>query len=156
MLDSQVLHSTTFQGQNLIVACSRKNPRCQTYLQNRDGNFELFQQRENENLSFSHFKASREFLMASHQNRIMIFTDYHLDCYGSFTSDLWTISDLMAYRGPHGEHYLLMLFKTPFKLLIRVVELELGEKYRMARAGGEVLFFQGISKSLKEIVYFSS
>lgn len=94
--------------------------------------------------------------MASHQNRIMIFTDYHLDCYGSFTSDLWTISDLMAYQGPHGEHYLLMLFKTPFKLLIRVVELELGEKYRMARAGGEVLFFQGISKSLKEIVYFSS
>ncbi|XP_061394465.1 uncharacterized protein LOC133330021 [Musca vetustissima] len=137
MVDSQVVHSATFQGHNLILMCSKKPPKCFKYYQNRNGDFEISKQGSPEKLPFDHFKSNADFILSSYQNRVMIFTDHYLDCYGSFTSDIETISGLMAYKGPRGERYILLLFKTPFKLLLRTVEIELGEKFRMPRASGE-------------------
>ncbi|XP_073822242.1 female sterile (1) M3 [Musca autumnalis] len=137
MVDSAIVHSATFQKHNLIVACSKKSPSCKSYVQNTNGEFQMLQQKIPQQLAFDYFKAKEEFIMASQQNRVMIFTDHYLDCYGSFTSDLWTITGLMAYPGPRGETYVLLLLKTPFKLLIRTVEMELGAKYRVTRASSD-------------------
>uniref|UniRef100_A0A1I8NVE8 Uncharacterized protein n=1 Tax=Stomoxys calcitrans TaxID=35570 RepID=A0A1I8NVE8_STOCA len=133
-VDSLLVHCLTFQKSNLIVACSSKQTNCKSYLQSSDGNFVVYKQRAAKEFVFDHLNANTQFILASQQNRVMIFPDHNLDSYGSFVSDIPSISAIMSHNGLAGENYALMFFKTPYRLLIRVVEIELGTKYRKTRA----------------------
>lgn len=141
-VNSQVVHILTFQKHNLIVPCSSKQSNCKVYIQMPDGSFGIHKQRLASELAFDHLEATSRFIMASRQNKIMIFPDHHLDCYGSFVTDIPEIYQLLGFVGPAEENYVLLISKTPFKVLIRSVEVELGAKYRSTRAttaekGGE-------------------
>lgn len=133
-VDSPIVHSATFQNKNLIIACSNKQLKCQSYLQRSNGSFVAFKERTSRELAFNHIVTNSKFILTSRQNHIMVFTDHYMDCYGSFTPDLMDISTVMAHHNTLGENFVLVFHKTPFRLLIRTVEMEIKEKYRKSRA----------------------
>ncbi|XP_075152471.1 female sterile (1) M3 [Haematobia irritans] len=133
-VDSLMVHCITFQKQNLIVTCSGKQSYCRSYLQAENGYFEMFKERTAKEFLFDHLNANSRFVMASQQNKIMIFPDHQLDSYGSFTSDLTSITQLVGHIGLTGEDFVLVISKTPYRFLIRVIEIELGKGFRKTRA----------------------
>ncbi|XP_065356106.1 uncharacterized protein fs(1)M3 [Calliphora vicina] len=124
-VQSRVVHIFTYRHRNMIVACSSKQQKCSSFRQMPDGHFSVYRHRTPKEFAFDMLSSSARFVGATRQNQVMIFTNHRLDCYGSFTSDQMDVTNLLGHQNADKEDYLLLVYKIPFKMLMRIVELEI-------------------------------
>ncbi|KAM7350998.1 female sterile (1) M3 [Cochliomyia hominivorax] len=124
-VQSRVVHIFTYRHRNMIVACTSKQQKCTSFRQMIDGHFSVYRHRTSKEFAFDLLTSSSRFVGATRQNQIMIFTNHRLDCYGSFISDQKDVTDLMGHQNEAKEDYVLVIYKRPFKLLVRIVEMEI-------------------------------
>lgn len=109
----------------MIVACSSKQLKCSSFRQTSDGHFSVYRHRTPKEYAFDLLASSPRFVGATRQNQVIIFTNHRLDCYGSFMSDQTDVTSLMGYQNTDNEDYVLLVYKRPFKTLLRIVEMEI-------------------------------
>lgn len=109
----------------MIVACSAKQQKCSSFRQMPEGHFSVYRHRTSKEFAFELLTSNNRFVGATRQDQIMIFTNHRLDCYGSFVSEQKDVTDLMGHQNEEKEDFVLLVYKRPFKVLMRIVELEI-------------------------------
>lgn len=90
-----------------------------------DGQFNVYKQRLARDYTFDKLHAGQRFIIGARRNEIMVFTNHRLDYYGSFISDQPEVSQLVSYyNSARKEDYVVLIYKGPFKVLIRIVEVQ--------------------------------
>ncbi|XP_023294631.2 uncharacterized protein LOC111677697 [Lucilia cuprina] len=124
-VQSRIVHIFTYRHRNMIVACSSKQEKCSSFRQMPDGHFSVYRHRTPKEFAFDLLSSSSRFVGATRQNQVMIFTNHRLDCYGSFVSDQLEVTNLLGHQNAEKEDYVLLIYKRPFKMLMRIVEMEI-------------------------------
>ncbi|TMW50585.1 hypothetical protein DOY81_004320 [Sarcophaga bullata] len=124
-VQSRVVHLFTYRNHNMIVACSSKVQKCNSFRQTSDGHFSVYRQRSSKEFVFEKLVATDNFVGAFHQNQVKVFTNHRLDCYGSFTIEQMDVTSLLGHHNTEKEDYIVLVYKRPFQTLIRMIELEI-------------------------------
>lgn len=124
-VQSRVVHVFTYHNRNMIVACSITDNKCSSFLQTPNGYFNVYRQRSSKEFFFEKLIAADNFIGALRQNQIKVFTDHRLDCYGSFTTDQMVVTSLLGHHNLKKENYILLVYRGPFKTLLRIIQIEI-------------------------------
>ncbi|XP_055918674.1 uncharacterized protein LOC129950781 [Eupeodes corollae] len=126
-LISKLVHPFTYQDNNYLLTCTTGHAKCTTFKM-ADKQFTTYKKRPASEVNFSHFTAGDHFLVGLKEEKVSVYLNTRLECYGTFRTDTADISTILTHVNQEGSHFIVLNYIRTNSTLLRFVEIEFEQR----------------------------
>ncbi|XP_055852983.1 uncharacterized protein LOC129916827 [Episyrphus balteatus] len=125
---SNLVHPFTYQESNYLLTCTLGHKKCTTFKMTKE-QFTLYKKRPANEVSFTHFTAGEHILVGLKDEKVSVYLNTRLECYGTFRTDTKNISSILTHINNQEEsHFILLNYVRDNSTLLRFVEIEFEQR----------------------------